>query len=146
MWSSSWQTESKRKEETMAKTSGGVRGRYTTQIKEARRFYQQERQSAYKSLDSQLREIERRGLTDREYSLLSRNVTFLENNPTFGTSSALTNYINDNRRKAMSGEYDERIMNLSYGLGGEVVRSMAQSAAKRNLLPRLRELLRRYRR
>lgn len=46
----------------------------------------------------------------------------------------------------MSGEYDERIMNLSYGLGGEVVRSMAQSAAQRNLLPRLRELLRRYRR
>ena len=130
----------------MAKTSGGVRGRYTTQIKEARRFYQQERQSAYKSLDSQLREIYRRGLTDREYNLLSRNVTFLENNPTFGTSRALTNYINDNRRKAMSGEYDERIMNLSYGLGGEVVRSMALSAAKRDLLPRLRELLRRYRR
>lgn len=130
----------------MAKTSGGVRGRYTTQIREARRFYQQERQSAYKSLDSQLREIERRGLTDREYNLLSRNVTFLENNPTFGTSRALTNYINDNRRKAMSGEYDERIMNLSYGLGGEVVRSMAQSAAQRDLLPRLRELLIRYRR
>ena len=130
----------------MAKTSGGVRGRYTTQIKQARSFYQQERQSAYKSLDSQLREIERRGLTDREYNLLSRNVTFLENNPTFGTSRALTNYINDNRRKAMSGEYDERIMNLSYGLGGEVVRSMAQSAAQRDLLPRLRELLRRYRR
>lgn len=130
----------------MAKTSGGVRGRYTTQIKEARRFYQQERQSAYKSLDSQLREFYRRGLTDREYNLLSRNVTFIENNPTFGTSRALTNYINDNRRKAMSGEYDERIMNLSYGLGGEVVRSMAQSAAKRDLLPRLRELLRRYRR
>lgn len=130
----------------MAKTSGGVRGRYTTQIKQARRFYQQERQSAYKSLDSQLREIERRGLTDREYNLLSRNVTFIENNPTFGTSRALTNYINDNKRKAMSGEYDERIMNLSYGLGGEVVRSMAQSAAQRDLLPRLRELLRRYRR
>lgn len=130
----------------MANTSGGVRGRYTTQIKEARRFYQQERQSAYKSLDSQLREIERRGLTDREYNLLSRNVTFLENNPTFGTSRALTNYINDNRRKAMSGEYDERIMNLSYGLGGEVVRNMAQSAAQRDLLPQLRELLRRYRR
>lgn len=130
----------------MAKTSGGVRGRYTTQIKEARRFYQQERQSAYKSLDSQLREFERRRLTDREYDLLSRNVTFLENNPTFGTSRALTNYINDNKRKAMSGEYDERIMNLSYGLGGEVVRSMAQSAAQRDLLPRLRELLRRYRR
>ena len=129
----------------MAKTSGGVRGRYTTQIKQARSFYQQERQSAYKSLDSQLREIERRGLTDREYNLLSRNVTFLENNPTFGTSRALTNYINDNRRKAMSGEYDERIMNLSYGLGGEVVRSMAQSAAQRDLLPRLRELLRRRR-
>lgn len=131
----------------MDKTSGGVRGgRYATQIKEARRFYQQERQSAYKSLDSQLREIERRGLTDREYNLLSRNVTFLENNPTFGTSRALTNYINDNKRKVMSGEYDERIMNLSYGLGGEVVRSMAQSAAQRDLLPRLRELLRRYRR
>lgn len=130
----------------MAKTSGGVRGRYTTQIKQARRFYQQERQSAYKSLDSQLREFERRRLTDREYNLLSRNVTFLENNPTFGTSRALTNYINDNKRKAMSGEYDERIMNLSYGLGGEVVRSMAQSAAQRDLLPRLRELLRRYRR
>lgn len=130
----------------MAKTSGGVRGRYTTQIKQARRFYQQERQSAYKSLDSQLRELERRGLTDREYNLLSRNVTFIENNPTFGTSRALTNYINDNKRKAVSGEYDERIMNLSYGLGGEVVRSMAQSAAQRDLLPRLRELLRRYRR
>lgn len=130
----------------MAKTSGGVRGRYTTQIREARRSYQQQRQSAYNSLDSQLREIERRGLTDREYNLLSRNVNFLENNPTFGTSRALTNYINDNRRKAMSGEYDERIMDLSYGLGGEVVRSMAQSAAQRDLLPRFRELLRRYRR
>lgn len=131
----------------MAKTAGGVRGgRYSQQIAEARSLYERERKSAYRDLEKELREIERRGLTDREYNILSRNVAYFDNNPTYGTIKNLNDYIADNIRKIRSGEYDERLMNLSSGLGGEVVRTMSQSAASRDLLERYRELLRRKRR
>ena len=131
----------------MAKTAGGVRGgRYSQQIAEARSLYQRERQSAYRAYDEQLREVERRGLTDREYNMLQRNMSYWERNPTRGTVKELNDYITDNLRKVRSGQYDERLMNMSSGLSGEVVRSMASGAAQRDLLERYRELLRRRRR
>ena len=131
----------------MAKSAGGVRGgRYSQQIADARSLYERERRSAYRDLEKNLIEIERRGLTDREYNILSRNVAYFDNNPTYGTIKNLNDYIADNIRKIRSGEYDERLMNLSSGLGGEVVRTMSQSAASRDLLERYRKLLRQYNR
>lgn len=128
----------------MAKTSGGVRGKYATQIKGARSLFQQERQKAYKELDSLLRGM--KSLTDIEYKALSRNVAYLESHPVFGTEKALENYINRNKRLMRTGEYKEGLMNISSGLGGEVTRSMGKDAAYRDLLPRMKDLLRKHRR
>lgn len=131
----------------MAKSAGGVRGgRYSSQIADARRFYQRERESAYRAYDEQLREAQRRGFTEREYDAMARHISYFQRNPTRGTVRDLNNYISDNLKKVQSGEYNERLMNMSSGLGGEVVRSMAQSAAQRDMLERYRELLRRNRR
>ena len=128
----------------MAKTSGGVRGKYATQIKGARSLFQQERQKAYKELGSQLRGI--KSLTDKEYNALSKNVAYYESHPAYGTEKALENYINRNKRLMRTGDYKEGLMNMSSGLGGGVVRSMGESAAYRDFLPRIKDLLRKHRR
>ena len=109
-------------------------------------MYSEEKQIAFRAYDRQLRELEQRGLTEREYNALSRNVTYYKNNPKIGTKREFDKHIADHVRMANSGDYREGIMDMSSGLGGGVVRNMAQSAAYRELLPRIKRLLVKYNR
>lgn len=132
----------------MAKTSGGIRGdgRYSTQIASARRLYSEEKQIAFRAYNEQLRELEQRGLTEQEYNMLSRNVSYYKNNPKIGTKREFDEHIADHVKMANSGDYREGIMEMSSGLGGDVVRNMAHNAAQREVLPRIKRLLVKYNR
>ena len=128
----------------MAKTLGGVRGKYATQIQKTLLFYEQEKQKAYKEYDSVIRGL--KSLTDKQYNVLSKRVSYFESHPAYGTKKELEAYINRNRRKMRTGDYKEGLMNMYSGLGGNVVSGMADTAALREHLPHIKDLLKRHRR